>query len=281
MNEKVSAIIPTYYPDAEFEPLLQNLLNCELLEGVLIIDSTPNNSNVNEWRKLGAKVESISKADFSHGKTRETYRKHLNTRYVLFITQDVVIKKKNCIKTLIEKIVSNQSAAAYARQLPKDNADFFAKFDRGFNYPAISREQKIGAEAIAGQLFFCSNSFALWDNNALDSISGFPPVNHNEDMLAAANLIQSGHTISYTAEAEVEHSHNLPITETFKRFRLIGKELSKNAELFAEIKGNSNLGAMYAKKLLLQTLKEKPWLLPKAFMLIATKAIGYYSAKFL
>lgn len=274
----ISVVIPTYYPDDNFHELLKKLISCPKLKAPIIVDSTPHNPQTREWQAMGATVHSIDASSFSHGKTREMMRRISVTPYTLFITQDISFTGFEWLEMLAQPVLSGTAAVAYARQLPHDDADFFAKFDRQFNYPQTSRIQQADSRDSKGRIYFCSNSCALWNNQLLDKVGGFPEVSHNEDMLAAAKLINAGLTVAYVAEAEVKHSHNMSPTQLLKRYYAIGKEITRNHSLLNR-GNNSNLGANYSTAIIAHSLKHKPCLLPKTIMVLCAKALGYYAGK--
>ncbi len=280
MQDKIGVVIPVFHPPAEFQTLLDALLCHPRLAPAVLADSAPGSAAAQEWRKRGCLVYDVAPGTFSHGRVREQYRKAAGTRYVLFLTQDVLLRGGAWLEPLAAAVTEGGAAAAYARQLPHQGADFFAAFDRSYNYPPRSVLQNLQMTKGVRGRYFCSNSCALWDNDALDAVGGFPPVNHNEDMLAAARLVNSGRTVAYVAEAEVYHSHDFVPAETFRRFLAIGRELRQNAELFGEARGHGASGSRYVKALLGHVLRERPWLLPKALLAILCKAGGYYAGKY-
>lgn len=281
MREPVGVVIPVFHPPASFLTLLRGLVRNPLLRPPVLVNSAPDPLRAQEWTALGCRVVDLASGTFSHGRVREAYRRAAATRYVLFLTQDVALPDGAWLEPLLQAVTEGGAAAAYARQLPHEGADYFACFDRAYNYPPDSRLQNLRSADSGRGRFFCSNSCALWDNDALDVVGGFPPVGHNEDMLAAARLINSGRTVAYVAQATVLHSHNTELGAVFRRFYQIGRELRTNAALFGEAGGHGASGARYVKTLLRGVLLERPGLLPMAALLILCKAAGYYAGRYL
>jgi rhamnosyltransferase len=58
----------------------------------------------------------------------------------------------------------------------------------------------------------------------------------NEDMILAARLLESGHSIAYVGNAEVLHSHNYSWMQQFRRNFDIGAFFAMNPKTFGDFK---------------------------------------------
>ena len=128
--------------------------------------------------------------------------------------------------------------------------------------------------------FFASNVCAAYRRSYFDALGGF--TDHtifNEDMIYARHLIDAGYAISYSARAEVVHSHNYSGMEQFHRNFDLGVSHTQFPEEFSGIKAESE-----GKKLVLQTCRylmkiHKPWLIVKLIWQSGCKYIGYFLGK--
>lgn len=220
MNDlTISLIIPTLNAHHHFSqsPYLPEII---AKFPTLIIDSSSNDSTIEDAKKIGTDVIVIPKAEFNHGATREFARKQLKTDIVVFLTQDAFPVDANLIEKLVAPLLKNESVAvSYARQIPHDNADILEAFPRFYNYgtqPQIRSLEDIQQYGV--YTFFCSNSCAAWRNSALDEIGGFKTVLTNEDYFAVADLLQKGYKIAYAPKAIVKHSHHFALWQEFKRY---------------------------------------------------------------
>jgi rhamnosyltransferase len=178
---------------------------------------------------------------------------------------------------LIEPITEEKAVVSYARQIPHPGANIISRFSRNFNFPekgnirGIEDAKKYGVYTV-----FNSDSCAAYLNSALDKIGGFRWTLSGEDTIAAAMLLREGYKISYTAEAEVEHSHNYTPAKEFVRHFDTGM-YRKQWRKILDLGGGSdeNRGTSYAKSLLVHVLKNEPLMLPTAFFQLAFGLLGY------
>ena len=74
----------------------------------------------------------FEKEEFSHSYTREVMAKKSNADIIVFISQDIVIKRVDWLKKLTEDICNNKCDASYSRQLASKNN--IEKYTREKNY---------------------------------------------------------------------------------------------------------------------------------------------------
>jgi rhamnosyltransferase len=215
---KIQLIIPIFNPEESFFynsiPRLQNQTNHT---NILLINSGCA-VQIGEYEIL-----SIDKKEFNHANTRNLALKY-EADYYLFMTQDAIPYDEHLIANLIQVFDDSNVVVAYARQLPKSDADPIETFARETNYPAHSYvKSKDDLPTLGIKTFFCSDSCAMYRASYFKSVGGFTPdLNTNEDMEFAARSIMDGKKIAYCAEAKVFHSHRFSMIEIWKRYRAIG-----------------------------------------------------------
>ena len=79
----------------------------------------------------------IEPEEFSHSLTREKEAFKSDADILVFITQDIIIERKDWLYNLVKDIQNNEVDATYSRQLCKDNS--IEKYTRESNYPAESK----------------------------------------------------------------------------------------------------------------------------------------------
>ena len=234
-TEKVSVIIPTLNAEKEIEVILTQLEKQTLppME-ILVIDSGSNDGTIQtaEKHRLVRTIQ-IPAASFNHGGTRDLAAKETRGDILLFLTQDAVPADENMISCLVKGLKEPGVAAAYARQIPKENVTPRERYVREFSYPAygdihdLDSVQRLGLCA-----FYLSNACAAYVKDIYISMGGFEKnVRSNEDMLFAARAIREGYKVIYVAEARILHSHNLSLREQYCRNRLQGYELARHRNL--------------------------------------------------
>ena len=81
--------------------------------------------------------------------------------------------------------------------------------------------------------YLLSDVCAAYRREAYDAVGGFEhPIATNEDMLIAADLLNAGYRLAYSAEAKVWHSHDHTLGQEFTRNRLIGAFLARYGDRF-------------------------------------------------
>ncbi|HRD55796.1 MAG TPA: glycosyltransferase [Parachlamydiaceae bacterium] len=271
----VGLIVPTWNSKHHLKNCLTPFLNSPLNIKILIIDSSSTDGTVEEAKRLGVETLVIAKEEFNHGLTREKARRHLKTDIVIFTTDDAYAVSNSIAETLIKPLVEGKASISYARQIPKDGADFFESFPRSFNYPEKSHIRSLEDKDYYGAYtFFCSNSCAAYLNSALDEIGGFSDVIFGEDTVAVAKLLKKGHKIAYSAKSIVKHSHSYTLKQEFFRYYLMGKGRKQYQELLSTGSLNKR-GSSFFKEMLKRLLKEKPYLVPYAIINTAAKFLGF------
>ncbi|MCX7633628.1 MAG: glycosyltransferase [Turneriella sp.] len=257
--------------------LIPQLLDCAVPPSRILVKIAPPDVREKEFlQKHKIAAVAVPDSEFDHGLTREKLRRRAHSRFAVFLTEDVRVAAKDFLEKLLAPLREKKAALSYARQLPHADANFWARFARAFNYPEKSELRtphdlaRWGAPA-----YFCSNSCAAWDNRALDSIGGFRRVLTGEDADAAARLLLAGFCIAYVAESLVFHSHNYTLIQEFRRYFDTGyaRAALRHSEPLSV--DDSSRGNAFARKLLLETLKQRPWLLPYAILHLASKWLGY------
>jgi rhamnosyltransferase len=276
VKSRVGVIFITHNARRHLPHCLGPVMAARLADRVLVVNSSSTDGTVEAATEMGAEVLVIPRKEFNHGATRELARKRVGTEVVVMMTPDAYPTSPDFLRTLIRPIQDGQAAAAYARQIPHDGADFLERFPREFNYPAKSQIRGLeDLKQFGSYLFFCSNSCAAWSNDALDSIGGFPTVLTNEDTFAAARLLSKGHRVAYVAESVVRHSHRYSLLQEFQRYVDTGyaRELFGAKEMLDQ--RDEGHGKKFAGALLARLRRERPTLLPYAMAQLLLKYIGY------
>lgn len=240
---------------------------------ILVVDSESEDGTAEAALQMGAEVISVARSDFNHGATRELARLHLGTDIVVMLTQDAYLCSPKDLDRLVEPLQDGKCAIAYGRQLPHDNANFYAAFARSFNYPDASYVRsfddrlRYGASAI-----FSSNSFCAYTTAMLNHIGGFPRAAVSEDVLVAGRALRAGYRIAYVAASCVQHSHNLTLAEEYRRMQQVAAVRVSFAAEFAVYGSDSSRGRAFT----LALLKAAPtWRYPYIFCHVLAKWLGY------
>lgn len=290
--EKIDVIIPVYNPDDKLKKLLRGLYGQSVrADRILLLWTIPEGENSDlvestEYTSCYGDEESvdivyIEKKDFDHGGTRAYGASLSDAAYLLFMTQDAVPDDDELISSLIKMFDDENVAAAYARQLPAEDATFIEKITRDFNYPVTERVQNSDTLPCYGiKTYFCSDVCAMYKKMCYDEAGGFVRRTiFNEDMIMAASLVKSGYTVMYTPQARVIHSHHYTYTEQFKRNFDLAVSQKEHPEVFDGVPSEGEgirMVLTIAKKLI---KAGKIYMLPHLFTESAFKYMGYRKGK--
>lgn len=273
----ISVIIPTRNAEGHIRRLLDSLKRQSVPSETVVIDSSSTDNTVTIAESFGAKTKIIVRGLFGHGKTRNQAVTLASGDIIVFLSQDALPADEHFIENLIKPLKDPEIAAAYGRQIPKEDAKPTEKFSRFFNYPDAPLIKDSNAFSSLGiKTFFFSNVCSAIRRKEFDELGGFSEnLIMNEDMLIAGRLIKSGHKIAYVPEARVIHSHNYSLGQQFRRYFDIGVFLRKNLETLNYV-DPSNVGASFLKEAFRYLMKNGhyrwcPYLAGEA----VSKFIGY------
>lgn len=278
---KISIVIPLYNAEKHLEKLLPQLRSL-VVSGVcdvIFIDS----SSIDGTHKIIVEngfdnIHVIKSSDFDHGGTRAKAKKYTDADIIVFLTQDALLMNGYSIESLIKVFENDKIGAAYGRQLPHKNANFFSTFLRQFNYPNKSYVRKYEERSKFGiKTAFLSNSFSAYRRSAMDDIGWFKDgLILGEDTYAGAKLLKSGYELAYVAEACVYHSHNYSIWEEFSRYFDIGVFHQMETWILDDFGKPEGEGFKYIKKEFKYIVNNKAFLrIPEFVIRNGVKYLGY------
>ncbi|MCI5150220.1 MAG: glycosyltransferase family 2 protein, partial [Candidatus Electrothrix sp. MAN1_4] len=136
MNKKqtLSVIIPTFNGASWLYELFKALV-CQTRtpDEIILIDSGSSDATLAIIRQYMEKYSfirlyEIQQQDFDHGGTRTMAAQQAHGDILLFMTQDAVPADNRALDRLVQPFAKDEKvAAAYGRQLPTEDAHFFAE----------------------------------------------------------------------------------------------------------------------------------------------------------
>ena len=278
--QKLSIIIPTRNGGTLFIKVLKQLRQqTRQADEILVIDSSSEDNTVKEARRYNARVEIIPAAEFDHGGTRSMAARLACGDLLLYMTQDALPANSRTVENLLAPFAANPSVrVSYGRQLPHEDANPFARYLRGFNYPPISETRSFEDRAELGfRTAFASNSLAAYEKNTLAAVGWFPENQlFGEDTCTVAAILKQGFRIAYAADAEVIHSHNHSLVQDFCRYFDVGAFHDRQRILINNFGSPRGEGMRYVRGEAAYLLKNhSPILLPAALLRNAAKFIAY------
>jgi rhamnosyltransferase len=230
----VSVIIPTLDAGSALGPLLSSITKQTINIEVIIVDSSSTDDTTKLANQYEARVLTVARNDFNHGKTRNLGIFHAKSEIVVLLTQDALPADGYCLENLIKPLQNPQIVASFGRQVPRPDASPTENFTRLFNYPETPIVK--GREDLPGlgiKTFFLSNVCSAIKTKEFKELGGFPEnIIMFEDLIFAAKAILKRYKIAYVPEARVWHSHNFSLIQQFRRYQDAGISLRNNAWIF-------------------------------------------------
>lgn len=228
---RVSVIIPTLNAIRYIEKLIVELKNQSIQpHETIVVDSSSTDQTVDIAKSMGAIVLTVKQEEFDHGGTRNFAASHATGDVLLFLTQDAMPHNVFFIENLIKPLQDEQVAAAHGRQISLPGTQLLEKITKEFNYPPESfYKSKEDIQRYGIKTFFFTNVCSAVKTSVFYKVGKFPePIIVSEDMMLSAKCILAGYKVAYVADAQVEHSHNYTLRQTFKRYFDIGGALGMN-----------------------------------------------------
>lgn len=283
----IDVIIPVYKPDKSLFKLIERLEKQTVPVRSIVLMNTEEKyfaqliygTRFLEQHKQ-VKVYHLSKREFDHGRTRRVGVRKTDGEIFLMMTQDAMPADEYLVERLTAALQGNV-AAAYARQLPREDCMPAERYMRRFNYPEQSSVKTLEDLPKLGiKTYFCSNVCAAYRRDIYEELGGF--VRHtifNEDMIYAAGAVKAGYGIAYVSEAQVIHSHNYTNSQQFHRNFDLGVSQADHPDIFAEVSSEGE-----GKKAVAETID---WLkrnrmrgkIPGLLLQSASKYAGYCLGK--
>jgi rhamnosyltransferase len=240
-----------------------------------VVDSSSTDGSYEGWSEQTLRWQ-IPKHAFNHGGTRNFAARQVQADVLVFITQDALPADDAFLENLVRPIAEGRADAAYARQLPRDDAPPTERFARLANYPPVSTLRCPDDDATGVRRHFFSNVASAVASDVFWSLGGFPDdVILNEDMVLASRLLAHGRCIAYAADARVHHSHAYSMSQQFRRYFDIGVALRRGGASLAT-SGTQREGVRFVRRQLRFLIGEGAYAaVPVALAEAGVKFVGY------
>jgi glycosyltransferase involved in cell wall biosynthesis len=210
---RASIVIRTLNEAEHLEDLLL-MIGRQRVDGIeietVLIDSGSTDGTLEIAEKHSCRITSISKAEFSFGRSLNRGCAFSTGDILVFISGHCVPVGPGWLQALCQPLVDGVASYTYGRQIGDDESNYserriFAKY-----FPAISAIPQTG--------FFCNNANSALLRSAWEEYPFDEVLTGLEDMELAKRLVMSGHKIAYVAEAPVFHHHKESWPQVRRRF---------------------------------------------------------------
>lgn len=221
----IDIICPLYNAEQYIEELHKSILKQKNVRlnsiNYVLTESKDNTEHI--LKKMDVNYTLIKPSEFSHSKTREMMAKKCKSDIIVFISQDIKIKRNDWLYYLTKDIIDGNCEAAYSRQLADKNN--IEKYTREKNYPNYSYiKDKTMIDKLGLNTFFFSDASSAIKRSIFEQLNYYDgkKLPSNEDQYIAYKLITNGYRIKYCAESEVIHSHDFSFKTLYKRYKDTG-----------------------------------------------------------
>lgn len=198
----ISVIIRTLNESARLPELLKTLTS-QVVEGdveIILVDSGSNDGTLDIAEGFGVKILSISKEDFTFGRSLNVGCQAASGDYLAFISGHCVPADDYWLARLVKPLLQNLAGYSYGRQEGRDTTRFSEYLVFNKYYPQQS--------LIPQQGFYCNNANAMLRRDLWEQFRFNEQLTGLEDMYLAKQLVVAGHKVAYVSEASVYHIHN-------------------------------------------------------------------------
>jgi len=176
----------------------------------VLIDSGSTDGTVTIAEAHGARITTISKTEFSFGRSLNRGCDFATGDFLVFISGHCVPVDPHWLQRLCQPLIDGTTNYTYGRQIGDDTSNYserriFAKY-----FPDTSQVPQEG--------FFCNNANSAITRTAWERFRFDEELTGLEDMELAKRMVQAGYKIGYVANAPVFHHHQESWRQVRRRF---------------------------------------------------------------
>ena len=256
MTIKATVFIPTYYGEDNLNELFESLLRqkTDFEYEVLVIDTSSTDktpSIIREWstKFRHFRYETITKTEFSHGRTRQKAAEKAAGEYVVYLTQDATPAHDRWLYEIIQPMERFSSVAGVmGKQDPRPNAlpllkeeiiRTFRQFGPDFGTTLFYKDDFVDSQQVFDLITFYSDVNSAARKSVLLGEVPYHDVPYAEDQEFGEDLIRHGYIKAYAPRANVWHTNEIRLRDYKKRMfdeivgvRRIGKQMDQVSVLF-------------------------------------------------
>ncbi|MGC1176995.1 MAG: glycosyltransferase family 2 protein [Candidatus Saccharimonadales bacterium] len=227
MKYDATVALLTFNGELYLEELLKAVFNqkTDKKYEVLVIDSGSTDRTLEIVSKFPeVRLHQIPNTEFGHGKTRNLAVEMAKGDFVLFLTQDAVPSYEKWLDYMIEPFsIGDTVSCVFGKQIPRP--DCFATLKRevatvfkslGSDGSIVLHRQTKLTDRLGITNTFFSDANSAVRKSTMRKIP-FRDLNYAEDQALGIDMLAAGYIKAYAPLGSVNHSHNYPLRQYFKR----------------------------------------------------------------
>ena len=231
---KATVFIPTYYGEDNLEELFGSLSiqDVDFEYEVLVIDTSSKDRTpeiIKDWapKFKHFRYETITKAEFSHGRVRQQAAQMARGEYVVYLTQDATPAHRKWLYEIIQPMERfSNVAGVMGKQDPRPNAlpllkeeiiRTFKQFGPDFGTTLFYSDDFIGSQQIYDLVTFYSDVNSAARKSVLLGDVPYQDIPYAEDQKLGEDLIEHNYVKAYAPRANVLHTNEIKLSDYKKR----------------------------------------------------------------
>ncbi len=228
---RASIVIPTLNGGAQYVEVLDRLREQEYRPRpeIVIVDSGSTDGSLEVSRRAGAKVISIDKRTFNHGRARNLGIGAASGDVCALLTQDSLPADRSWVEKMVRNYADPRVGGVYTRQFPRAECDPVMKHQ--LLSWAACRPVRTVQEPFAPGEWETTPPIQRLQRCTFDNVASsvrrrtweeipFPERRFGEDVAWGRSVLLGGWAIVYEPEAPVIHSHEFRMWYQTKRIYL-------------------------------------------------------------
>jgi len=225
---------------------------------LLVVDSGSKDRTLEMVRRYPHRLIEIPPSNYFPGSVLNMAIENCTSEIIVFVNSDCVLLHPDCLGKLVAQLKSPEVDAAFARQIPRPDAELWVRTDYAKSFPAEPR-------APAWMTF--SLPLAGFKRSAWKKHPFYTQAWASEDSEWGHWARENGLTVRYLPECRVMHSHNYTAKQLFAR-----KYVEGEADVF--IYGRKANPASLVQQIALQTFRDILIALKEASPMAAFSSLG-------
>jgi rhamnosyltransferase len=240
---KVSVVIPTKNAGPLFRDTLEALRRQKYKDAIelVFVDSGSTDDTINMAEAYGAAVKSIPPQEFDHGLTRNLGIEMATGEIIILLSQDAIPGDDYLVQNFVDAFDDPQVAGAYARQVPREDADILTK--RNLNNWLTGRtveevrwikdwDSYKKLSPMKRHHFYNFDDVCSAIRKSVWRSIPFRASDFGEDIDWSQRILEAGWKIAYWPKSYVIHSHARSVPYEYKRNLQTFKKLYEQYGLY-------------------------------------------------